>query len=96
MSVQPTSDDISALHAIFHWLLEHWQFTLFLLGSACGGVVWWMNSVFASKVHMENCRLDMVDNYDKKMERYHKENREEHLELRTDVKSILSHLLNDK
>ena len=95
MSVQPTSDDISALHAIFHWAIDHWQFSLFALGSAAGGVVYWMHTTFASKAHMENCRLDMVSSYDKKLERYHSENRAEHKELRTDIKSILNHLLKD-
>ena len=93
MSTQPTPDDISAVHIVVHWLLEHWHFTLFLIGSAAGSIVWWMRTVFASKENMEKCRVNMVDSYDEKMENYHNENREEHKELRHDVKSILSHLL---
>ena len=54
MSTQPTPDDISAVHIVVHWLLEHWHFTLFLIGSAAGSIVWWMRTVFVSKENMEN------------------------------------------
>ena len=93
MSVYPTSNEITTLHAVLHWAIEHWQFSLFLLGSAIGTIVWWLHITFASKELMEVCRLDMIENYDKKMERYHTENKEEHRVLRTDVKLILAHLL---
>ena len=89
-----TSDpEINALHITMHWLIEHWQFALFIIGSAAGGVVWWMRTVFASKKNMESCRIDLATSQDKKLDKFHRENKEEHKELRTDVKSILSHLL---
>jgi len=44
---------------------------------------------------MEKCRLDVATSQDKKLDRFHKENKEEHKELRADVKSILAHLLKD-
>jgi hypothetical protein len=89
-----TSDpEINALHLTMHWLIEHWQFALFTIGSAIGGVVWWLHITFASKAHMEKCRLDVATSQDIKLDRFHKENKEEHKELRQDVKSILAHLL---
>jgi len=94
MSTNPTPGEITSVHSVIHWLLDNWQFTLFLLGSALGAVVWWMHSVFVSKSHMEDCRITMVENTDKKLDRHYLENKEEHKELRHDVKSILAHLLN--
>jgi hypothetical protein len=88
-----TSSEISAVHTLIHWLLHHWQFALFAIGSAVGGVVWWLHVTFASKAHMELCRLDVAAAQDRKLELFHKENKEEHKELRQDVKSILAHLL---
>ena len=77
----------------FHWVLEHWKFIVFILGSIIGGIVWWMRVTFASKAHMENCRVGMAESCDSKLDRYHSENKVELKELRTDINSILSHLL---
>jgi hypothetical protein len=85
--------EINALHHVLHWLINHWQFALFSFGSVVGGVIWWLRVTFASKTHMEKCRLGMAESTDKKLDKHYAENKEEHKELRHDVKSILAHLL---
>ena len=85
--------DVSTFHAFMHWALKYWQFSLLMLGSAAGAFVWWLHTTFATRAHMESCRVGLAETQDKKMDRYHRENKEEHKELRADVKSILSHLL---
>ena len=93
MPFNTSEPEINALHHVLHWLINHWQFVLFAIGGVAGGIVWWLHITFASKAHMEQCRLDVATAQDRKLELFHKENKEEHKELRQDVKSILSHLL---
>ena len=73
--------DISWLHTGFHLMLDKWQITLFVTGALIGWVIWWLRSVFATKVIMEDCRKDMKD----ASLVYEDRNSEEHREIRKDM-----------
>ena len=85
--------DGKAYDSLFHILVDHWELITFLLGAIIGSIVWAMHRVFATKAYTDNCKLDLIQEHEKDLNAFREENKEQHEAIRTDVNTILNHLL---
>ena len=94
-------ETVSYTGQLIHWFVEHWQFSMLIIGGAFWGAVWSIKKVFPTHKVMRECennmRVDLEKHEKSEIVRFNAfktENLIQHQSIESRLDRIIDHLIN--
>jgi hypothetical protein len=93
-------EELSTAHRLFHLSLEHWPYTLAVIGAGIGWVIWAAHQIFSTKDEVGICKSELILALERhesegiaRQDKSNTENAIQHNDIRRDINRLTDHLL---